>query len=216
MKANVKIKRIFIILGIALLFVILLVFIRGKEDDWICVNGGWISHGLPDSAMPNKKCVNSKKADDKEINNFEECAASGNAIMESYPRQCRANEKNFVENIGNELEKKDLILITNPRPNQGISNPLVITGQARGYWFFEASFPVELYDQDGKLIGSTVAQAKPTNSDGWMTENFVPFEANLNIAYSSSTTGTLVLKKDNPSGLSEKDDRLIVPVKLTK
>jgi len=33
------------------------------------------------------------------ITNFEECAAAGNPIMESYPRQCRANGQTFVEQI---------------------------------------------------------------------------------------------------------------------
>lgn len=36
------------------------------------------------------------------ITNFEECAAAGNPIMESYPRQCRANGQTFVEQIKNE------------------------------------------------------------------------------------------------------------------
>jgi len=33
------------------------------------------------------------------ITNFEECVAAGNPIMESYPRQCRAGDKTFVEEI---------------------------------------------------------------------------------------------------------------------
>ncbi len=33
------------------------------------------------------------------INNFEDCANSGNPVMESYPRQCNANGKTFVEEI---------------------------------------------------------------------------------------------------------------------
>lgn len=36
------------------------------------------------------------------ITNFEECAAAGNPIMESYPRQCRADGQTFVEQIKNE------------------------------------------------------------------------------------------------------------------
>ena len=34
-----------------------------------------------------------------EINNFEQCVAAGNPVMESYPRQCRANDQTFVEVI---------------------------------------------------------------------------------------------------------------------
>jgi len=63
---------------------------------------------------------------------------AGYVIMESYPRQCRDNEDNlFVEYIGNELEKTDLIHLDNPRPNQTIVSPLQITGQARGNWFLK-------------------------------------------------------------------------------
>lgn len=34
-----------------------------------------------------------------EISNFEECVAAGNPVMESYPRQCAANGKTYVEEI---------------------------------------------------------------------------------------------------------------------
>ena len=37
----------------------------------------------------------------KEITNFDECAAAGNPIMESYPEQCAANGKTFVKDISN-------------------------------------------------------------------------------------------------------------------
>ncbi len=33
------------------------------------------------------------------INSFEECAAAGNPIMESYPRRCNANGETFTEVI---------------------------------------------------------------------------------------------------------------------
>jgi hypothetical protein len=34
-----------------------------------------------------------------EIASFEDCAAAGNPVMESYPRQCRADGKTFVEDV---------------------------------------------------------------------------------------------------------------------
>jgi hypothetical protein len=33
------------------------------------------------------------------ISSFDECAAAGNPVMESYPRQCRAQGRTFVEEI---------------------------------------------------------------------------------------------------------------------
>lgn len=145
------------------------------------------------------------------VNNFEECVAAGYPVMESYPRQCQDGGKSFTENIGNQLEKADLIHLTTPRPNQTITSPLVVTGEARGSWFFEASFPVVLVDWDGRIIAQGIAQAK----GDWMTTDFVPFEAMLTFTVDKnvySRRGSIILRKDNPSGLSEHDDALEVPV----
>ena len=71
--------------------------------------------------------------------------------------------------------KTDLICVSAPRPNQTISSPLVLEGEARGVWFFEASFPARLFDDDGNEIAVAIAQAQGE----WMTEDFVPFLATL-------------------------------------
>ena len=110
----------------------------------------------------------------------------------------------------NPAEKPDLIKVDFPLPNQEISSPLSVTGQARGYWFFEASFPVRLLDGNGKEIALKPAEAQ----DDWMTEEFVPFKAVLEFKMPSSDFGTLILEKDNPSGLPEKADELRVPVRF--
>ncbi len=145
-----------------------------------------------------------------EITTFEECAAKY-PVMESYPEQCvTPGGAHFTRDIGNELEKTDLIRITSPRPGETITNPLVVTGEARGYWFFEASFPVVLLDAEGNEIASGPAQAQSE----WMTEEFVPFKAELTFTNETAGKGTLVLKKDNPSGLPENEDALRVPVQI--
>jgi len=111
-----------------------------------------------------------------EITTFEECVEAGNPVAESYPRQCRTEDGElFVEDIGNELEKGDLIRIESPRPGQEIASPLTITGEARGTWYFEGDFPVVLTDWDGRII----AQHYATAQGEWMTEDFVPFSSEL-------------------------------------
>lgn len=146
----------------------------------------------------------------KDITNFEECVVAGNPVMESYPRQCNSKDgKHFVEDIGNELEKVDTIRIFTPRPNEEVSSPLIITGEARGTWFFEGSFPVVLTNWDGLIISEHYATAEGE----WMTENFVPFTSTVefkNPPYKEQ--GTLILKRDNPSNLPEYDDALEIPV----
>jgi len=143
------------------------------------------------------------------VTSFEECAAAGNPIMESYPRQCSTPDgKHFTENIGNELDKSDLIRLSAPRPGATVTSPLTITGEARGNWYFEASFPVHITDANGNELGVVPAQAEGE----WMTTEFVPFKARLVFSEPTTETGFLILKKDNPSGLPEHDDELKIPI----
>jgi len=149
----------------------------------------------------------------KNITNFEECIQAGNPVMESYPRQCRSKAgETFVEEIGNELEKIDLIRVSTPRPGDLIQSPLFILGEAVGPWFFEASFPVVLEDGEGNILAGGVATAE----GDWMTEDFVNFKAQLEFVVPQTPTGKLILRKDNPSGLEEFDDSLWIPVEFNK
>lgn len=107
----------------------------------------------------------------------------------------------------------DLVKLRTPQPGDTITSPVSITGFARGQWFFEASFPVRVVDWDGKIIGEGHAQAEGE----WMTTDFVPFTATLTYSVSEPLPydhATLILSKDNPSGLPEHDDALEIPVVL--
>lgn len=146
------------------------------------------------------------------ISNFDECLLAGNPVLESYPRVCKTSQgQSFSEVIGNELEKMDLIQLDSPRPNTQVSSPLTIKGKARGTWFFEASFPIKLIDDQGIVIGNAIATAQGE----WMTEDFVPFTASLSFTPTKSIKGKLILQKDNPSGLPENDNSLEIPLLLT-
>jgi hypothetical protein len=147
-------------------------------------------------------------APSQNITSFEECVAAGNPTLDSYPAQCNTKDgKHFTQDIGNELEKMDLITIENPRPNQKVTSPLKITGKARGTWFFEANFPVRLLDENGKKL----AESHATSNGEWMTEDFVAYESELEFK-TEAKKGKLILEKSNPSGLVENEDRLEVPV----
>ena len=152
------------------------------------------------------------RADGPGISSFGECAAAGNPIMESYPRQCRANGQTFVEDVGNQSDINDLIRVNAPRANATVTSPLHIEGEARGSWFFEAQFPVKLLDDQDRLLATGVARAQ----DNWQTEDFVPFALDLEFTTPTAERGTLVLEKDNPSGLPENDNQVRVPVFFEK
>lgn len=142
------------------------------------------------------------------INSFEECAKSF-PVMESYPGRCVTSDgRSFTQDIGNELEYTDEILIETPRPNQTITSSFRIAGQARGSWYFEADFPVELVDGNNKSLAISHAQAQGE----WMTSEFVPFEGKIIFQKPTTQSGTLIIRNANPSGLAENQKELRIPV----
>lgn len=150
---------------------------------------------------------------------FEECAAQGNGVMESYPRQCRDAAGNlFIEEIGNAPIVLEEALYANVSendievdvdPGSLVASPLYIAGEAKGTWFFEASFPVLIIDEDGAIVAKGFATAE----DDWMTESLVPFTAMVEFTNPTlRERGSLILMRDNPSGLPEQNASLEVPV----
>ena len=124
----------------------------------------------------------------------------------------KAANYNNAKDVGNALEKSGLIRVSQPQPDGIVQSPLSIKGEARGYWFFEASFPVRLIDANGKNIPLDPPYIMAASE--WMTEDFVPFEATLIFDSPGTKIGTLILQKDNPSGLPEYDDSLTIPVRF--
>lgn len=102
------------------------------------------------------------------------------------------------------------IVINSPKQNEKILSPLKISGQARGYWFFEAQFTVELYDENNNLLGQTILTAQ----DEWMTENFVPFQGELNFSQSNTKKGFLRFLSANPSGEIENQKIFDLPIEF--
>lgn len=143
------------------------------------------------------------------INNFEQCEASGFPVMESYPRQCKAGDKTFTEEI-KPLVYDDKVKVTTPLMNALIDSPLKVSGEARGSWYFEAVFPIRLLDGNGDEIAKTQGRATAE----WTTGNYVPFEATLTFTPPSTETGTLVIEKDNPSGLPQNAESFKIPVRF--
>ncbi|MEO5949507.1 MAG: Gmad2 immunoglobulin-like domain-containing protein [Candidatus Saccharimonas sp.] len=158
----------------------------------------------------------------EKVTSFETCAAAGYPVMESYPRQCRDSKTGvlYVERTGDvstavpttrsfSSTKGVAIEINNWTDDIQLASPTTITGKVPGSWSFEASFPVAL--KDG--AGNTIAQGPATLQGDWMTDALVPFTVTLQFTKPATTAiGSLVLHKDNPSGLATNDDSLTLIV----
>jgi hypothetical protein len=143
-----------------------------------------------------------------QVTDFASCVAAGNPVMKSYPAQCSYNGKTYTEVISGGSTEAEMIRVSTPAAGSTISSPLSVSGQARGGWYFEASFPVQILDANGKVIGEGPAQAQGE----WMTSEFVPFSASISFTKPTTATGIVRFKNDNPSGLPENDRHVDVPV----
>lgn len=88
-----------------------------------------------------------------------------------------------------------------------VPKTFTVTGEARGKWYFEASFPIQVHDANNNRIGGGIAQTQGE----WMTTEFVPFSADVSVE-NYRGPATLALLKDNPSGLPENDDSVSIPI----
>lgn len=97
----------------------------------------------------------------------------------------------------------DEIRIEAPMSLEVIKSPLTVKGEVRGYWMFEAIFDVRLEDNEGREL----ATAPGTATDGWMTEDFVPFESTLTFNPGNAAEGKIIFLQAYPSGGLEGDER---------
>lgn len=104
---------------------------------------------------------------------------------------------------------KARVVVDAPKSGANVPKTFTVTGKAPGPWYFEASFPIEVRSATGTVIATGIATAL---SD-WMTVEDVPFKADFTI---SGYTGaaTLVLVRDNPSGLPENDASVSMPIMI--
>lgn len=102
----------------------------------------------------------------------------------------------------------DLIIVDFPTPGAIVGHAFTVTGVARGQWYFEADFPIEVRSAQG----DTLLMLPATAQGEWMTTEFVPFTAPLTIAATYSGPATLILHNHNASGLPEHERSLTIPI----
>jgi hypothetical protein len=122
-----------------------------------------------------------------------------NAVLESLEFLAEGAQKRQIY---------ELLRLEEPLPNMNVSSPLIVEGEARGYWFFEGDAPVKLVDKNEKILGRGYISAKGE----WMTEDFVPFKGRIEFTAPDDERGYLVLERSNASGKPEHDRIYRLPV----
>ena len=155
-----------------------------------------------------------KKESKPLVKNFQECVDAGYPVLEIYPRQCKTPDGlTFAEEITPQITynntSKEYIEVDLPFPGAVTGKEFKVIGRARGF-YFEASFPVEVLDKDGRRIFIGPAQAQGE----WMVDSLVPFEITVKVPDTYIGPATLVLHKDNPSDMRQYDASISFPITI--
>ena len=149
---------------------------------------------------------------------FLDCEAAGNPVQESYPRQCATPDgRSFTEELAAPEPtylnaSADNIVVETPTPGSVTGKEFQVRGMARGPWFFEASFPIEVRDTAGNLLDQSIGE--PIGTASWMTEDFVPFASTITIPSTFTGEAIVTLMNDNPSGLPENARSVSFPITI--
>lgn len=149
------------------------------------------------------------------ILSFEDCVEAGLPVTGTSPRQCKTTDgRTYAEEVPEVITYVNAtannIKVELPFPGAVTGKEFSVVGAARGGWYFEASFPIAVLDENDVLIATGIAQAQGE----WMTENFVPFKADIVVPATFTGPATLVLRKDNPSGMPENDASISFPITI--
>ena len=102
------------------------------------------------------------------------------------------------------------VIVSTPKSGAVVSRTFSIAGTAPSGWFFEAVFPIMVRDDNDNAIGRTQGRAQ---SD-WTAPGPIRFTAQVTLETAYKGPATLVLMRDNPSGLPENDDSVEIPITI--
>jgi hypothetical protein len=187
------------IISITFVIIILIAILAVKKDSFF----------LPDSLITATSTPSTLV-----IVSFADCANAKYPVMESNPRRCATpGGRTYIEEIKEVSTYKNAssstIVVDLPQPGSVTGKEFIITGKARR-WYFEGSFPVQILDRDGKILSQGPAKAV----GDWMTSEFVPFTYKATVPSTYLGKATVVLMKDNPSGLPENDASISFPITI--
>ena len=105
------------------------------------------------------------------------------------------------------VDTERMLSVTSPQQGAFLAHTFQLEGKARGGWYFEGTFPLVIENESGVIL-----ETIPIHAQGdWLTPDFVPFSETIQLPYYSGKA-TLILKNANPSGRSESDASLAIPV----
>jgi hypothetical protein len=136
---------------------------------------------------------------------FVECARYF-PVKESRPRSCTNGAgTTMVEDLGNSVALEKEIELTSPRPNDTITSPVKIHGQALGSWYNGSTIEVLVLD----IYKNEIARGEANTASYTNQIKFAPFDGAVTFTKPVfGTTGSVVI-------LNKSDDNVYLEIPVT-
>ncbi len=141
-----------------------------RRDDGTC---GWIIRQCPSSSSSSieSDCLCQSGLVWDESSN--KCVAKGMGVCpqymevggfcgcdgKKYTNSCYAAQAGVKRGGSCASSATNDVVVTSPAANALVQSPLTVSGKARGGWYFEASFPVRLLDDQGNTSAASIPLA---------------------------------------------------------
>lgn len=119
--------------------------------------------------------------------------------------QTKTSEPASIQNI---LGNKDDLISFSIRPFSNVHGTVSYRGSIKGGYFFEGNILIGVADINKKIIRQSNGVAKTD----WMTSGPVDFEGNIDFSGLPKGPAYLEIHNDNPSGLTENDKSILIPI----
>jgi hypothetical protein len=147
-----------------------------------------------------------------EIKSFEDCVKADNLVVDTKPRECHTKNKQVFVEVYNGVLLENVIKTTAPEPNEKVSSPFKLEGEAVGGWYYNEQLTVRLEDDNGKILATKPVKALESTK----TDNFVPFVAAItfNRIEAETPKGKLVVERTNTEFSDGELGPLVIPVEF--
>jgi hypothetical protein len=132
-------------------------------------------------------------------------------LRETYSNECNAKKSGarIVSRGACPAEARKEIKLSGILADSKVVSPVRLTGMALGSSFFEGSMPVQIVDENGKILGEGPVVTNEDWARAALNGEQVSFNGSISFKKGTAQKGFIIFKHDNPSGLPENEVELL-------
>jgi hypothetical protein len=135
-------------------------------------------------------------------------SATAHPVSKAQQSKSSLAPEKTVSPIAPDAPLSSVVVVTSPLPHATVDVSFVVEGRAPVGWFSESVFPIQVRDENNNVIARATAHG-PT---AWKKSTALSWSATVTVLGPYTGPATLILLRNNPSGLPENDDAVTIPI----